>query len=239
MASTIVLTTAKAASVTKITRLRPRPLFLALIRCTRRLPDGRWGSGMVGGRRCFFFGVSVARRAGSADLPLHTGRVPAWLGRRMAQLGAVIAEAVIHHYGREEFLRRLAHRFRFQSFGAVMGMDWHSSRNHDQRHRCVQTRAQPRCPAKSACMSAVGVATLSPSDPHELALIGDRVGFDGDRPGRASRLVRRSTAPPYRTALTSTCTASSSPMTTMEGGQQGMNGEAATARRYHWLSEDA
>src|ERR671921_1099587 len=72
-------------------------------------------------------GVSVARRAGSADLPLHSGRVPAWLGQRMALLGAVIAEAIVHHYGREEFLRRLAHPFWFQSFGAVMGMDWHSS----------------------------------------------------------------------------------------------------------------
>src|SRR5260370_1604943 len=69
----------------------------------------------------------MARRAGSADLPLHNGRVPAWLGQRMARLGAVIAEAIIHHYGREELLRRLAHPFWFQSFGAVMGMDWHSS----------------------------------------------------------------------------------------------------------------
>ena len=69
----------------------------------------------------------MARRAGSADLPLHDGRVPAWLGQRMARLGAVIAEAIVHHYGRDEFLRRLAHPFWFQSFGAVMGMDWHSS----------------------------------------------------------------------------------------------------------------
>jgi len=35
----------------------------------------------------------MARRAGSADLPLHNGRVPVWLGQRMARLGAVIAEA--------------------------------------------------------------------------------------------------------------------------------------------------
>ena len=45
----------------------------------------------------------------------------------MARLGAVITEAIVHQYGREEFLRRLAHPFWFQSFGAVMGMDWHSS----------------------------------------------------------------------------------------------------------------
>jgi hypothetical protein len=67
------------------------------------------------------------RRAGSADLPLHNGRVPAWLASRMAKLGAVMTEAIVHHYGREEFLRRLSNPFWFQSFGAVMGMDWHSS----------------------------------------------------------------------------------------------------------------
>jgi uncharacterized protein len=39
----------------------------------------------------------VARRAGSADLPLHNGRVPIWLAQRMARLGAVIAEAIVHH----------------------------------------------------------------------------------------------------------------------------------------------
>lgn len=69
----------------------------------------------------------MTRRAGSADLPLHGGRVPAWLGQRMTKLGAVIVEAIVHEYGRDELLRRLAHPFWFQSFGAVMGMDWHSS----------------------------------------------------------------------------------------------------------------
>src|SRR5262249_52419411 len=38
-------------------------------------------------------------------------------GARMARLGAVITEAIVHHYGRDEFLRRLAHPFWFQSFG--------------------------------------------------------------------------------------------------------------------------
>src|SRR4051794_36286959 len=69
----------------------------------------------------------MANRSGSADLPLHGGRVPAWLGQRMSRLGAVMSQAIVHHYGREELLRRLAHPFWFQSFGAVMGMDWHSS----------------------------------------------------------------------------------------------------------------
>jgi hypothetical protein len=45
----------------------------------------------------------------------------------MASLGAIICQTIVYHYGRDEFLRRLAHPFWFQSFGAVMGMDWHSS----------------------------------------------------------------------------------------------------------------
>jgi len=69
----------------------------------------------------------MPRRAGSADLPLHGGHVPKWLADRMTRFGAVISQAIVHHYGRDELLRRLAHPFWFQSFGAVMGMDWHSS----------------------------------------------------------------------------------------------------------------
>lgn len=67
------------------------------------------------------------QRAGSVDLPLRDGRVPKWLGGRMTRVGAVITEAIVQQYGREEILRRLACPFWFQSFGAVMGMDWHSS----------------------------------------------------------------------------------------------------------------
>ncbi|MGZ3308169.1 MAG: DUF763 domain-containing protein, partial [Xanthobacteraceae bacterium] len=69
----------------------------------------------------------MARRTGSADLPLHGGRVPPWLATRMSSLGAIITQAIVQHYGRDEFLQRLSHPFWFQSFGAVMGMDWHSS----------------------------------------------------------------------------------------------------------------
>ncbi len=53
----------------------------------------------------------MAQRAGSADLPLHGGQVPSWLADRMTRLGAVMSEAIVHHYGRDELLRRLAHPF--------------------------------------------------------------------------------------------------------------------------------
>jgi len=75
----------------------------------------------------------MAQRTHSDDLLLHGSRVPKWLGDRMTRLGAVIARAIVLVYRGDELLRRLAHPFRFQSFGAVMGMDWHSSRNRTPR----------------------------------------------------------------------------------------------------------
>ena len=67
------------------------------------------------------------KRSGTADLPLHGGHVPIWLAERMSRLGFAITEAIITEYGTGEVLRRLSDPYWFQSFGAVMGMDWHSS----------------------------------------------------------------------------------------------------------------
>ena len=46
----------------------------------------------------------MTRRGGSADLPLHGGRVPQWLASRMTSLGTVMTQAIVHEYGRDEFL---------------------------------------------------------------------------------------------------------------------------------------
>ena len=62
-----------------------------------------------------------------ADLPLHYGQVPAWLYTRMGKLGVAITEAVVMEYGKNAFLQRMSDPFWFQSLGAVLGMDWHSS----------------------------------------------------------------------------------------------------------------
>ena len=67
------------------------------------------------------------KRSGTADLPLHGGRVPPWLTNRMTELGTAVAEQVILSHGQSEFLTRLSDPFWFQAYGALMGMDWHSS----------------------------------------------------------------------------------------------------------------
>src|SRR5438105_11034769 len=120
----------------------------------------------------------MARRAGTADLRLQGGHVPYWLGQRMPRLGAVISEAVVHHYGRDELLRRLAHPFWFQSFGAVMGMDWHSSGITTSVIGALKRGLAPLA-GELGIQVCGGRGKHSRQTPQELVAIGDRVGIDG------------------------------------------------------------
>src|SRR5881394_2162615 len=132
----------------------------------------------------------MARRTGSADLPLHGGRVPPWLASRMAALGAVICQAIVHHYGRDEFLRRLSHPFWFQSFGAVMGMDWHSSGITTSVIGALKCGLGP-LGSELGLHVCGGRGKHSRKTPDELTALGERVGFDGGALGRISRLVAK------------------------------------------------
>ncbi|HWW65235.1 MAG TPA: DUF763 domain-containing protein [Sphingomonadaceae bacterium] len=179
----------------------------------------------------------MARRAGSADLPLHGGRVPAWLGQRMTRLGAVIAEAIVHHYGRDEFLRRLAHPFWFQSFGAVMGMDWHSSGITTSVIGALKRGLAPLS-GELGLHVCGGRGRHSRATPGELLALGDRLGLDGDALGRTSRLVAKVDSAAVQDGFDLYLHGF---IVADDGGwvviQQGMNGDSRQARRYHWLSE--
>ena len=179
----------------------------------------------------------MARRAGSADLPLHHGRVPAWLGQRMARLGAVVAQAIVHDYGRDEFLRRLAHPFWFQSFGAVMGMDWHSSGITTSVLGALKRGLQPLA-GELGLHVCGGRGAHSRRTPDELVAIGERVGFDGVALARASRLVAKVDSAAVQDGFDLYLHGF---VVADDGGwvvvQQGMNGESRLARRYHWLSQ--
>src|SRR3954467_14063150 len=131
-----------------------------------------------------------AQRAGSANLPLHGGQVPPWLATRMTRLGTVICEAIVHHYGRNEFLRRLAHPFWFQSFGAVMGMDWHSSGITTSVIGSLKRGLVP-LERELGIYVCGGRGKHSRRTPDELKALGDRTGFDAAALTRASRLVAK------------------------------------------------
>lgn len=179
----------------------------------------------------------MARRSGSADLPLHNGRVPKWLADRMTRLGAVMSEAIVHHYGREELLRRLAHPFWFQSFGAVMGMDWHSSGITTSVVGALKRGLAPLS-GELGIHVCGGRGSHSRQTPQELVSIGERVGFDGSALANASRLVAKVDSAAVQDGFDLYLHGF---IVTDDGQwvviQQGMNGERKQARRYHWLSE--
>ena len=179
----------------------------------------------------------MAKRAGYADLPLHGGRVPQWLADRMTRLGAAMAEAIVLHYGRDELLRRLAHPFWFQSFGAVMGMDWHSSGITTSVIGALKRGLAPLS-GELGIHVCGGRGKHSRATPRELAAIGESVGFDGAALARASRLVAKvdsaAVQDGFELYLHGFIVADDGHWAVV---QQGMNGEAKQARRYHWLSE--
>jgi hypothetical protein len=179
----------------------------------------------------------MARRAGSADLPLHGGHVPKWLADRMTRLGAVISQEIVHDYGRDELLRRLAHPFWFQSFGAVMGMDWHSSGITTSVIGALKRGLKP-LEQELGLHVCGGRGKHSRNTPEELVSIGDRVGFDGAALATASRLVAKVDSAAIQDGfdlyLHGFIVANDGRWVVV---QQGMNGGRRQARRYHWLSE--
>ncbi|RWX16955.1 DUF763 domain-containing protein [Rhizobium hidalgonense] len=179
----------------------------------------------------------MSQRAGSADLPLHGGRVPHWLGDRMTRLGALITEAIVHHYGRDEFLRRLAHPFWFQSFGAVMGMDWHSSGITTSVLGALKRGLKPRA-GELGLHVCGGRGAHSRKTPQELVSIGERVGLDGEGLATTSRLIAKVDSAALQDGfdlyLHGFIVADDGHWVVV---QQGMNGDRRQARRYHWLSE--
>jgi hypothetical protein len=179
----------------------------------------------------------MARRAGSADLPLHGGHVPKWLADRMTRLGAVMSLAIVHHYGRDELLRRLANPFWFQCFGSVMGMDWHSSGITTSVIGALKRGLTP-LQKELGIHVCGGRGKHSRQTPHELVAIGDSVGFDGAALAKASRLVAKVDSAAVQDGfdlyLHGFIVTDDGKWTVV---QQGMNGVRKQARRYHWLSE--
>ena len=180
----------------------------------------------------------MARRTGSADLPLHGGRVPPWLAARMATLGAVICQAIVHHYGRDEFLQRLSHPFWFQSFGAAMGMDWHSSGITTSVIGALKRGLAP-LQGELGIHVCGGRGKHSRRTPEELTSLGERIGIDGKALTRVSRLVAKVDSAAVQDSfdlyLHGFFVTDDGKWTVV---QQGMNGEKRQARRYHWHSEN-
>lgn len=175
-------------------------------------------------------------RTGHADLPLHHGRVPEWLASRMAKLGRAITESIVLEYGRSSFIQKLSDPFWFQSFGAVLGMDWHSSGITTSVMGALKRSLNPIAHDLGIYICG-GRGRYSRKTPSELLQVGDRTGLDGHQLSRYSRL----SAKIDNTAVQDGFSIYLHNFVVTKDGewaviQQGMNDQSGYARRYHWNS---
>jgi hypothetical protein len=175
--------------------------------------------------------------ASTADLPLHYGRVPPWLANRMATLGRAIVESICLEYGRDAFLQKLVDPLWFQSLGAVMGMDWHSSGITTSVVGALKRAINPMAHELGLYVCG-GRGKHSRQTPRELMQIADRTGLNGYELVRSSRL----TAKIDNTAIQDGFQIYLHAFFLSQDGkwvvvQQGMNEENGYARRYHWHSQ--
>lgn len=177
------------------------------------------------------------KRSGSADLPLHYGYVPKWLAERMARLGLAITESIITEYGKEEVLRRLSDPFWFQSLGAVMGMDWHSSGITTSVMGALKRAINPHARQLGIYICG-GKGKFSKETPAELLRLGDSIGLNADELVRCSKLsakVDNTAVQDGFQLYTHNFIVSDNGLWTVV--QQGMHTGDKTARRYHWHSD--
>jgi hypothetical protein len=176
------------------------------------------------------------KRSGFADLPLHGGRVPAWLADRMTKLGTAIAENILLHYGHSELLTRLSDPYWFQALGCVMGMDWHSSGITTSVMGALKRGLNPRAHELGIYICG-GRGTHSRKTPDELRSFANKTSLEGESLVRTSRLTARidnnAVADGFQLYLHNFIVSTGGEWAVV---QQGMNGEAGIARRYHWHS---
>ena len=136
-------------------------------------------------------------------------------------------------------MRRLASPFWFQSFGAVMGMDWHSSGITTSVIGALKRGLTP-LEGELGIRVCGGRGKHSRKTPGELIAIGERVGLDGAELARVSRLVAKVDSAAVQDGFDLYLHGF---VVTDDGHwavvQQGMNTDRRQARRYHWLWDRA
>ncbi|NLO89263.1 MAG: DUF763 domain-containing protein [Clostridia bacterium] len=177
-------------------------------------------------------------KTGSVNLPLHGGKCPPWLFNKMKNLSAVLLETVVLEYGPTEVLKRFSDPLWFQSFGCLLGFDWHSSGLTTTVCGAVKAALKERN-WELGIFIAGGKGGTSRKTPQEIEEWGEKFAF----PQEISKLV-------YASKMAAKVDSAALQdgyqlyhhtfIFTPEGNwavvQQGMNEQTKYARRYHWLS---
>jgi len=156
----------------------------------------------------------------------------------MSKLGFAIVETIAMEFSTAEVISKLSNPFWFQSFGAVMGMDWHSSGITTSVLGALKKSVNPHSKELGIYICG-GKGKHSMLTPQELLFVGEKTGLDGMNLANCSRL----TAKVDNTAIQDGFQLYQHNFIVDNKGQwaviqQGMNPNSKTARRYHWHSQD-
>lgn len=178
------------------------------------------------------------RRTGIAELPLHWGRAPPWLFKRMVKLSRSISEALIQEFGHKEFLRRLSDPFWFQALSCVLGYDYHSSGTTTVTCGALKIALDPEEHGVAVC-GGKGKASLRAL--MEIDQTGDKLGLSTEKIN-SLKYASRMGAKVDNTAIQDGYQLYHHTFIMTEEGdwciiQQGLDPRDRYARRYHWLSE--
>jgi hypothetical protein len=178
-------------------------------------------------------------RTGIANLPLHHGSAPGWLFQRMKRLAREITIVLVSEYGQDEFLKRISDPFWFQSFGCVLGFDWHSSGVTTTVGGALKEGLRG-LEKDLGLVIAGGKGGTSRKTPQEIETKGEKIL---STPSNIEKLIyaSRMSAKVDTSALQDGFQIYHHNFIFTSSGnwavvQQGMNLSLRSARRYHWVS---
>ena len=177
-------------------------------------------------------------RTGYSQLPLHGGKAPRWLFEKMTRLAREIICHSVAEFGAEGVLQRLSDPFWFQSFGCVLGFDWHSSGVTTTTCGAVKEGIKGM-ERELGFYAAGGKGKVSRKTPDEIRQTCDHTGYDAEKLVSASRLSAKVDS----SAIQDGYQLYHHAFFFSDSGrwcvvQQGMNDANGMARRYHWLGDD-
>ena len=176
---------------------------------------------------------------GIANLPLHGGKAPKWLFKRMVRLSKKITDIIIYEYGRKEFLSRLSDPFWFQSLSCVLGYDWHSSGTTTVTCGALKEALDPE---EYGFAITGGKGKASRKTLEEINKFGELFNLSDEKikklnyTSRMSAKVDNSAIQDGHSLYHHVFIFSEDDIWSVI--QQGMNSKTSYARRYQWFSED-
>ncbi len=171
------------------------------------------------------------------DLPLHNGRAPTWLVKRMNHLSGAIVSAIVFELGPNELLKRLANPLWFQSLGCLLGFDWHSS-GLTTTVTAALKRGIKGMERELGIYITGGKGRFSLKTPEEIESWSHIAGTDGEMLKNASKYAAKTDSSlvqdGYKLYHHTFIFTDKNKWVVI---QQGMNMDTHYARRYHWHSD--